>query len=292
MSSQPPPGEGGTPGQRPPADTERRWPVVLAVAVSVIAIGTAVGVIVRSGSETRLGSAAQITGSTPTTTPMTTTTSTGTTTPAPTTTPGTATSGEPTDTPPPTVTVPPSLDSLLPTSSSTSSPPATKKSGAPASSIPGDGTYVVGTDIAPGTYRAAHPSTECFWTREKNLTGDSNASIASEIESGPAIVTILSTDKGFRTQGCGSWTTNLGRISASTTSIRNGTWIVGVDVKPGTYRSTGGQNCYWETDSNFEHNFTNSIITNDDPKGRTVVQIPASVKAFRTDGCATWTAAK
>lgn len=67
-------------------------------------------------------------------------------------------------------------------------------------------TLVVGTDIQPGTYRTAGPTAGipmCYWARLRSATGDE---IASGMPSGPASVTILATDKAFRTAGCAEWT--------------------------------------------------------------------------------------
>ncbi|MFI6732016.1 hypothetical protein ACIBI9_03705 [Nonomuraea sp. NPDC050451] len=66
-------------------------------------------------------------------------------------------------------------------------------------------TLVVGTDIQPGTYRTAGPTAGipmCYWARLRSATGDE---IASGMPAGPASVTILATDKAFRTAGCAEW---------------------------------------------------------------------------------------
>ncbi|MEV6033201.1 hypothetical protein AB0L65_18750 [Nonomuraea sp. NPDC052116] len=66
-------------------------------------------------------------------------------------------------------------------------------------------TLVVGTDIQPGTYRTAGPTAGipmCYWARLRTATGDE---IASGMPTGSASVTILATDKAFRTAGCAEW---------------------------------------------------------------------------------------
>jgi hypothetical protein len=65
-----------------------------------------------------------------------------------------------------------------------------------------DGTYLVGTDISPGTYRSSNNS-ECSWKRLSGFTGSVDDTIAIEINT--PIVTILSTDKEFRSVNCGTW---------------------------------------------------------------------------------------
>jgi hypothetical protein len=68
-----------------------------------------------------------------------------------------------------------------------------------------DGTWRVGADIKPGTYRAAGGE-GCYWARLRNFTGEndiiSNSFTGSE---GQATATIKPTDKGFKTAGCGTW---------------------------------------------------------------------------------------
>ncbi|MET9240460.1 hypothetical protein [Nonomuraea sp. NPDC003709] len=66
-------------------------------------------------------------------------------------------------------------------------------------------TLVVGADIQPGTYRTAGPTSGipmCYWARLRSATGDE---IASGMPTGSVSVTILATDKAFRTAGCAEW---------------------------------------------------------------------------------------
>lgn len=72
-----------------------------------------------------------------------------------------------------------------------------------------DGTWIVGTDIAPGTYRSLGPigDVSCYWKRMSGFSGHYTDTIASDIDSGgPAVVTIDPTDAGFQSSGCGVWT--------------------------------------------------------------------------------------
>ena len=68
----------------------------------------------------------------------------------------------------------------------------------------GDGTYLVGADIAPGRYRTTSLSSFCSWSRLSGFGGSDIIDI--DIPSGAsAIVDIAPTDVGFETGGCGSW---------------------------------------------------------------------------------------
>jgi hypothetical protein len=68
----------------------------------------------------------------------------------------------------------------------------------------GDGTYLVGTEIQPGTYKNSS-SNSCYYERLSGLTGSLDEILSNENPSGPAIVEILSSDKAFKSQRCGTW---------------------------------------------------------------------------------------
>lgn len=74
----------------------------------------------------------------------------------------------------------------------------------------GQGTYVVGSDIQPGTYRTtgatAQGLTLCQWFRLKDTTGDTGAFLASGNADGPAVVTVKATDGAVEFQGGCVWT--------------------------------------------------------------------------------------
>jgi hypothetical protein len=152
----------------------------------------------------------------------------------------------------------------------------------------GDGTYQVGTDVQPGTYRTREGSTNCYYERLKDFTGGMNSIIANGNTNAPAIVTIKITDAGFNSQGCGTWTKDLSAITASKTSFGAGTYIVGTDFEPGTYRSSGGNNCYYERLRDFTGGM-NSIIANGNTNNPTIVTIAPTDAGFQSQNCGTWT---
>lgn len=69
----------------------------------------------------------------------------------------------------------------------------------------GDGTYVIGVDIEPGTYRSDGGS-GCYWARLSGLSGELSDIITNNISDGPTIVEILGSDAGFTTSRCATWT--------------------------------------------------------------------------------------
>ncbi|QHC01069.1 hypothetical protein EK0264_12730 [Epidermidibacterium keratini] len=75
---------------------------------------------------------------------------------------------------------------------------------------------------------------------------------------------------------------------APTPSFGAGTYLVNVDIPPGTYQSSGGSTCYWERLSGTSGEF-DDIIANDLPAGQAIVTIEPTDVAFSSTGCGTWT---
>ena len=78
---------------------------------------------------------------------------------------------------------------------------------AKANTFSGTGTYLVGKDIQPGTYRAAAaPSGNCYWERLSGTGGGINDTIANDNSSGPVVVTIQTSDAALKVSGCADFT--------------------------------------------------------------------------------------
>jgi hypothetical protein len=60
------------------------------------------------------------------------------------------------------------------------------------------------------------------------------------------------------------------------------------DVLPGTYRSLGGDTCYWSRLKNFSGEI-GGILANEIASGPTVATIMATDRGFDSTGCARWT---
>jgi hypothetical protein len=182
---------------------------------------------------------------------------------------------------------------LVPTVAPTAEPtlePTPSPTPAPTFASFGDGIYAVGSEIAPGTYRLREPASFCYWSRLKGFGGTSDEIIANDVVSDAfAVVTIGTNDVGFESNDCGEWTKDLSPVTFSTSSIDfDGTYIVGKDIKSGTWRSTGGDFCYWARLSGFGGT-SGSIIANDIvSSGKTIVTIRSTDKGFETKGCGTW----
>ncbi len=148
----------------------------------------------------------------------------------------------------------------------------------------GDGTFRIGTGgIQPGTYRTPG-NTNCYWARL--LAFGVPDILANGAGSGPAVVTILPTDGGFQSIGCGTW--HLNAPAVPTTTPGDGVWRVGVDIQPGTYRSSGGDVCYWARLYGFQGN---SQIDSYAGSGPTIVTIRPTDVGFESRKCGNWTMA-
>lgn len=70
---------------------------------------------------------------------------------------------------------------------------------AKANTFAGEGTYLVGTDVKPGTYKA-DAMEGCYWARLKSL--DTSDIIGNQNADGPVVLQILATDKAVEVSGC------------------------------------------------------------------------------------------
>jgi len=151
-----------------------------------------------------------------------------------------------------------------------------------------DGTHQVGSDIQPGTYRTREGSSGCYYARLAGFSGELDEILANDNTNDPAIITIAPTDAGFESRKCATWTQDLSAITDSTTSFEDGTYIVGTDVEPGTYRSSGSSGCYYARLSGFSGGLEN-LIANDNTDAPAVVEIAPTDAGFESKRCGTWT---
>ncbi|HEX5566740.1 MAG TPA: hypothetical protein VFY14_07410 [Streptomyces sp.] len=91
----------------------------------------------------------------------------------------------------------------------TVTPKPAKKPG-PATTVEGEGQYLVGEDMQAGTYKTVGPAKggfieNCYWARTKDASGEFGAIIANENLQGQGRVTV---NKGeyFESKGCQEWT--------------------------------------------------------------------------------------
>lgn len=68
----------------------------------------------------------------------------------------------------------------------------------------GDGVFLVGVDIVPGTYRT-EGGTSCYWERLAGVSGSFDDVIANDNVDGPSVVAIAASDVAFSSGDCGTW---------------------------------------------------------------------------------------
>ncbi|ORB87214.1 hypothetical protein B1987_03770 [Mycobacterium kansasii] len=122
--------------------------------------------------------------------------------------------------------------------------PTTTTPAGSASTVAGDGTYRVGVDIRPGTYRSPGGK-DCYWERLRGLGGTVEDIIVNGAGTGPQVVTIAPTDVAFKTQRCPTWTLDSGAtattsMTATTSTTRPVKLPEGAQPCPSTAGPAGG----------------------------------------------------
>ena len=150
-----------------------------------------------------------------------------------------------------------------------------------------DGTYKVGSKLKPGLYKATGSGNSCYWERLNGFSGSLDDINSNYIGTANTYVRITSYDEGFKTSRCGSWKQVSNSGAKATTIKKNGTYRVGIDIKPGLYKGTSSDSCYWETLYDFTGDLYD-IIENDFSYDRYIyVDIPSDAKGFKKNGCGT-----
>jgi hypothetical protein len=70
----------------------------------------------------------------------------------------------------------------------------------------GDGTYLVGHELAAGTYRTDGSGGSCYWERLRDTSGEFSAIISNQAVSGPSTMTVRGSDEAVRFSGGCTWT--------------------------------------------------------------------------------------
>ncbi|MFE5791036.1 hypothetical protein ACFQ8C_00520 [Streptomyces sp. NPDC056503] len=160
--------------------------------------------------------------------------------------------------------------------------------------IDGDGDFEVGSDVKPGLYRSTgNEDAMCYWERAKDAKGELDSILANDNVTGTAYVEIKKSDKFFKSTGCETWEAVDAKAAGSPQSTLKGgggMFKVGVDVAPGTYKSTGNKDaeCYWERSKDAGHGM-DAILANDNVTGTAIVKITAKDGYFKSVGCGDWT---
>ncbi len=159
----------------------------------------------------------------------------------------------------------------------------------PRTVISRDGIYRVGSSLKPGLYKATGTGDGCYWETVSGFSGDFDEINANYFGSARTYVQITSSDLGFYTSGCGKWTTAPSTGANASKITADGTYRVGVDIKPGTYYGYGsGDSCYWATLNGF-HGELGNIIDNHFGSAWVVIDVPSWAKGLEVSGCGTLT---
>ena len=158
----------------------------------------------------------------------------------------------------------------------------------------GDGTHVVGRDVAPGVYASdAEEGSRCRWARLTDWSWTFGV-ITERRHEGRAIAGISPTDAGFYSSGCGEWlpvSSDLGGDRVST-QFGDGVHRVGVDIAAGVYRSDQqfevGE-CKWRRVSDFGGTRSGVISNGGSEVGDWIVEVKSDDVGFESSGCGEWT---
>ena len=161
----------------------------------------------------------------------------------------------------------------------------------------GEGKVVVGTDAAAGTYRVGAPVTSgCVWA----LRGENTRrGLASDVLVGGIPTVTLADGDTFTSKACGTWSAvdpaTLFQNPAAGVSAKPGVWLVGEDIRFGTW-STGNLGetadptklCKWTVTESLGTNFT-TVVTRDlifSGVGKVVL---TAGQQFESTHCGEWT---
>jgi hypothetical protein len=201
------------------------------------------------------------------------------------------TSGTPTPTPTPVTptTVPPTPGATTPAPPTTTPPTTTPPTTTPPATTFDHGTFVVGVDIAPGTYMGV-PNQLCTWSRYS----DSAATmVVGTGQSTRPIVTISQSDGAFSTT-CDGWTVATSPNNGPLMSFGDGTYRIGndVDLTPGVYQAMGNaaldNSCTWSTWSDLSGSPDSLIASSSGNDPTPTLALDGAVQVVTVYNCGSW----
>jgi outer membrane murein-binding lipoprotein Lpp len=77
------------------------------------------------------------------------------------------------------------------------------------------------------------------------------------------------------------------QIAKKSTMSHDGVYLVGQEIEPGTWRTSGHSGCYWERLRGLSREL-DDIVANENTDGPAVVTIATSDVAFKTHDCGEW----
>jgi hypothetical protein len=125
----------------------------------------------------------------------------------------------------------------------------------------------------------------CYWARLSGTSGHLDDVLSNDNANGHVVVDILPTDAAFQSARCGRFSV-YSPPAVPAVVIKDGAWVVGEEVEPGTYETAGEQFCYWSRNKDATGGLR-TIIANDNVEGPTTVTISAG-EIFHSARCGTW----
>jgi hypothetical protein len=105
------------------------------------------------------------------------------------------------------------------------------------------------------------------------------------VSSSRVIVDVLSTDVGFKTSRCGTWTPWTAVVP---TAVADGAFAVNSEIQAGLWSATFSGSCYWTRVNSFNGSLS-AILASDFTYTSAVVRIQPTDVGFTSSGCGTWT---
>ena len=150
------------------------------------------------------------------------------------------------------------------------------------------GMYQVGQDIQPGIYAGRVGTGQldsCYWARLSGASGDFSELLANDNAIGQFYVEIQPTDRFFEVKCEVTPIADWPAPSSLLSELQPGMYLVGRDIKPGTYKGTAGtdllDSCYWARLSGLSGDM-DDLTANDNASGSFYVTIEASDYALET----------
>ncbi len=180
----------------------------------------------------------------------------------------------------------------MPSPTGPTSPPATFT----------DGSFVGGTDVLAGTYRttAAVTGGKCVWILAG--TGASDGAVIPPIGTPPGGIPTVTLPTGYTlaTKGCGTWITVdptlLFANGAAKAVLTDGVWLVGEEVRPGTYTTQTippgtipEKLCRWTVSKDVASNFSEIVVRSFVTEGAGKVTLTEGEQIESTN-CGDWIA--
>jgi len=160
----------------------------------------------------------------------------------------------------------------------------------------GEGKITVGKDALAGTYRVTLPvASGCVWALKSPSTAHG---VTSDVVVGGIPTVTLSDGDVFSSKKCGTWNAvvpaNLFKNVNAAVSADQGVWLVGEDIKPGTWTTANlgetndpSQICKWSVTESLGTNFSTTVTRDLIFSGTGKVVLTAG-QQFESTHCGKW----